>query len=204
MNDTIDYYLSLQSPWTYLGHQRLLDSAGKYSLQVMPWPVDFSQIFPATGGLALPKRSPQRQAYRLVELRRWSDILGLSIHLQPRYFPVDEKLAAGMVIALREQDPSKALALTGAILRAVWAEERDIADPVTLAAIASAQGLDGAELLEHADQPECQTRRDADSQAAIKKGVFGAPTYCYRNELFWGQDRLDFLERALEQAQEQA
>ena len=197
MIKTIDYYLSLQSPWTYLGHQRLLELAAQHSATIIPWPVDFGTIFPATGGLPLAKRSAQRQAYRMIELGRWRDYLDVPLNLQPRFFPVNEHLAAGMVIAAREQDSASAVALTGAILRAVWAEERDIADPITLAAIATALNLDGADLLARAEQKKINDSKAADSQKAMERGVFGAPSYLYKDELFWGQDRLEFLARAL-------
>ena len=197
MSKTIDYYVSLQSPWTYLGHQRLLELAAQHDATIIPRPVDFGTIFPATGGLPLPKRAPQRQAYRLVELARWRDFLNLPLNLQPRYFPVSEALAAGIVIAARQQDTAAAVALTGAILRAVWVEERDIADPITLGAIASAFGLDGEDLLRQAEQDTIRDMKAADSQAAIARGVFGAPSYVYQDEIFWGQDRLDFLDRHL-------
>ena len=200
MSKTIDYYVSLQSPWTYLGHQRLLELAAQHDATIVPRPVDFGTIFPATGGLPLPKRAPQRQAYRLVELARWRDFLNLPLNLQPRYFPVSEALAAGIVIAARQQDSAAAVALTGAILRAVWVEERDIADPITLGAIASAFGLDGEDLLRQAEQDTIRDMKAADSQAAIARGVFGAPSYVYQDEIFWGQDRLDFLARALEKS----
>jgi len=197
MTDIIDYYCSLQSPWTYLGHQRLCAMAARHQITVQIRPVDFATVFPATGGLPLPKRSPQRQAYRMQELQRWRAFLNLPLTLEPKYFPAGERLAAGMVIALRDSRPEQALALAGAVLRAVWVEERNIADPATLLAIAGENNLDGEALLSEAEQEKYGEIIAADSQAAIERGVFGAPTYVYRDEVFWGQDRLDFLERAL-------
>jgi carboxymethylenebutenolidase len=197
MTKTIDYYCSLQSPWTYLGHQRLYAMATKYDAAIHIRPVDFATVFPATGGLPLPKRSPQRQAYRMQELKRWRQFLGLPLTLQPQYFPASERLAAGMVIALRDTQPEQALTLAGAVLRAVWAEERDIGDRATLLAIAAENALDGSALLAEAEQDKYSDIIARDSQAAISRGVFGAPSYVYDDEVFWGQDRLDFLERAL-------
>ena len=88
--------------------------------------------------------------------------------------------------------------LSNAILRAVWAEERNIADAETLAAIAGENGLDGDVLLAEADAEAVAGEYAADTAEAIERGVFGAPSYIYRGELYWGQDRLDFIERALE------
>ena len=87
--------------------------------------------------------------------------------------------------------------LSHAILRAVWAEERDVADPGTLRAVAAENGLDGAALLAAAETGAVREEYAANTAEAIARGVFGAPSYVYRGELFWGQDRLDFLERAL-------
>ena len=196
MNKTIDYYLSLISPWSYLGHQRLQDIATRHQATIKLWPVDFAVIFPSTGGVPLARRSPQRQAYRMQELQRWRDYLHLPLTLEPKHFPVSDKLAAAMVIELREQQTETALRLAGACLRACWVEDRDISDRSTLLTIASENQLDGEELLTVADQaPQIIA---ADSEAAVKRGVFGAPSYLYDKQIFWGQDRLDFLDRALE------
>jgi len=87
--------------------------------------------------------------------------------------------------------------LAGALLRAIWAEDRDISDAATIAAIASEQGLDAEALAAAALSPDVAARYDALTQEAIERQIFGAPTFVYREELFWGQDRLDFLDRAL-------
>lgn len=195
----MDYYLTLNSPWTWLGHRRFSEIVASHGLVVRVHPVDFGIIFPATGGLPLPKRSPQRQAYRLQELERWRRHLGVPINIHPKFWPVDELLGAGMVRAAGESDPA-ALRLAGALLQAVWAEERNIADRETLLAIAAECDLDGDALMAGAESPRMAERRASDSQDAIERGVFGAPTYLLGDQMFWGQDRLDMLERAAAEA----
>ena len=88
LNPTIDYYFAVQSPWTYLGHARFSAIAKAAGAKVNVRPVDYGQIFPISGGLPLPKRAPQRQAYRLVELARFRDALNLPMYIQPKFFPV--------------------------------------------------------------------------------------------------------------------
>ena len=193
----IDYYFATISPWTFLGHERLVEIARKHGATIAVKPVNFGEIFPVSGGLPLSKRAPQRQAYRLVELRRWSEFLGTPINLQPKHFPANGDLAACWVLAAAERDNAQALALTGAIGRALWREERDIADPPTLAAVARDIGLDAEGLAARAQSPDMSARYAALTQEAIAAGVFGAPTYVVDGELFWGQDRLDFLARKL-------
>ena len=94
MEKTIDYYLSLISPWSYLGHQRLISMAKEHDVGINIFPIDFSLVFPSTGGIPLPKRSPQRKAYRMQELIRWRDHLNIPLNLEPAFFPTNDKLAA--------------------------------------------------------------------------------------------------------------
>lgn len=143
----------------------------------------------------MPKRSPQRQAYRLQELSRWRQHLDIPLNLDPRYFPVSDKLAATMVVNLREQEPEAAIRLAGACLRACWLEERNISDRETLVRIAEENQLDGDVLLAASD--DTQKIIAEDSKKAVERGIFGAPSYVVGEHIFWGQDRLDFLDWAL-------
>ena len=199
MAKTIDYFFTPISPWAYLGHERLLAIAGDHGATVVPRLMDLLQVFPVSGGLPLPKRAPQRQAYRLVELARWRDHLAIPINVQPKFATASGEPATRWILAASEQGARPALDLAGAIMRARWAEERDIADPATLAAIATTLGQDAKALAARAADPAIAARYQADTQEAIARQVFGAPTYVYRDELFWGQDRLDFLGRKLAQ-----
>ena len=199
MTRVVDYYFAVVSPWSYLGHDRFVALAARHGATIGVKPIDLSRVFPVSGGLPLPKRAPQRQAYRLVELRRWRDHLGIPLNLQPKFAASGGDLAARWVLAAAEGAAAAALDLAGAIMRARWAEERDIADEATLAAIAAALGQDGSGLAARAAAPDIQARYDACTQEAIDRQVFGVPTYVYRDEPFWGQDRLDFLDRALAQ-----
>ncbi len=196
MTKVIDTYLSLNSPWAYLGGPRLAVIAKRHGAEVRVKPVSLGEIFPKTGGLPLPKRAPARQAYRLAELKRWSRFLDMPLNLKPAFFPAAEDLAAGCVIAAG-QTGGDALGLSQAILRAVWAEEKNIADEATLAELAQASGHDPVALLAKAREPRTAETYAALTGEALARGVFGAPSYITRDELFWGQDRLDFLDRAL-------
>ena len=194
----VDYYVSLNSPWTYLGSKRFEAMAKKYGADVTIWPVDFGSVFAVSGGLPLPKRAPQRQAYRMMELKRWRDQVGVKLNLEPKFFPSNEVPAAKCVIALREQGRmADAIKLAHAVLYALWAEEKNPSDPATLRAIITACGLDAAEVIEAGDAPEMAAKREAYTRHAIDQGVFGAPSFVIDGEIFWGQDRLDFVDRKL-------
>ena len=162
-------------------------------------PMDLGgQVFPVTGGLPVGQRSPQRQAYRLVELRRFADHLKLPLNLHPQFFPVPGDDASRLIIAVDQHDGADAaMRLCGALLSAVWADERNIADHAVLAELLQEQHLDAARL-EQSKQAGAQSAYQAYTDEALKLGVFGAPTFVVDGELFWGQDRLEFLQRRLQ------
>jgi 2-hydroxychromene-2-carboxylate isomerase len=194
----VDYYFAPQSPWTYLGHERFAAIVADAGATLRVLPVDLGKIFPISGGLPLAKRAPQRQAYRLVDLKRFSEHLQLPLNLHPRFFPVDGDDAARLIIAVDLNDGSEAaMTLTGAVLRAVWVQERNIADTAVLGELLAECGI-APERLEDARRPEVQARYAANTQEASDLGVFGAPTYAIDGELFWGQDRLEFVQRRLQ------
>jgi 2-hydroxychromene-2-carboxylate isomerase len=197
MAKSIDYYFAPQSPWTYLGHQRFRDIAARAAARVRVLPIDLGKIFPRSGGLPLPQRAPQRQAYRLVELKRFSEALGLPLNLHPSHFPVPGDNAARLILAVDARCGSDAaMQLTGAVLKAVWAEQRNINEAATLAQLLAECGLPAAAAAD-AQADAVQQRYEQATQQAFDAGVFGAPSYVIDGELFWGQDRLDFVERRL-------
>jgi 2-hydroxychromene-2-carboxylate isomerase len=197
MSLVVDYYLSPQSPWSYLGHARLLAITDAAGANVDLWPVDLGRVFPASGGVPLAKRAPQRQAYRLIELQRFASHLGLPLNLKPKFFPVAGDAALRLLAVVKRADGNAAaLELAGVMLRGVWADERNLADATDLTAMLAAAGLPAGRLSEPAGAEVMQLAAAA-TKRAIDAGVFGAPSYVVDGEIFWGQDRLDFLQRRL-------
>ena len=199
MSTTVDYYFTPQSPWAYLGHERFADIARRTGATVRILPIDLGgKVFPISGGLPLGQRAPQRQAYRLLELRRHADFLGLPLHVKAKFFPVSGDDASRLIIAVDLHDGVEAaMKISGAVFSACWAQERHIADEKVLAELLAECGLD-ASRLEQSYSQAVQERYEANTGQAIKAGVFGAPSYVIEGELFWGQDRLDFVERRLQ------
>jgi 2-hydroxychromene-2-carboxylate isomerase len=199
MSKTIDYYFAPQSPWTYLGHIRFEAMAAAAGATVRVRPIDMGSVFPVSGGLPLGKRAPQRQAYRLIDLARFSRHLGLALNPKPKFFPVASDDAARLIIAVDINDGTQAaMRVCAAVFAAVWVQERNIGDPNVLEALVAECGLPP----KRAEQSQSQTvqeRYEAYTQEAIDIQVFGAPSYVIDGEIFWGQDRLDFVERALRQ-----
>ena len=164
----IDYYVSLNSPWAHLGAARIEAMAMAHDATVRIYPVDFGAIFAQSGGLPLPKRSPQRQAYRLQELARWRDELGIPITIQPKHFPSSEQHSASCVIALREtMGDQPAIKLAHSVLKAVWQQEKNAGDLATLAALISGIGLDADQVIKLGQDPRWVALREADTRAAL-------------------------------------
>lgn len=201
MAKVCEYYFAPQSPWSYFGHERLLALAQQYDVQIEMKPVDLSKIFSVSGGLPLAKRPPQRQAYRLIELKRWSEHLDLPLNPQPKFSPVSGDPSAKLIIATKfAHGTDAALALTTAVMRALWAEDKNIMDADTLIALANAAGHDGQALLKSSETTAVQNEYEQFTNDAMAASVFGAPWYVVDGVAFWGQDRLDFVERAFQGA----
>lgn len=192
----IDYYFSLASPWTYLGGERFEALVERFGSEVSYRPVNIGEIFPVSGGLPVNKRAPQRQAYRMMELRRWREHLGVPLTLEPKYFPVSDELAARTVVAAEAAGVTLG-PLVNAFLHTVWVDEGNIADAQVLKGVLRDLGLDERLVDQAESDPAIAAKRDAYTKAAIELGIFGAPSWVIGGEIFWGQDRLDFVERKL-------
>ena len=193
---TIDYYVWLLSDWAYLGGVRFVQLATRHGLKINHIPMRMQDVYAGSGGVLLADRSWQRQAYRITELKRWRCRLGIPVNIEPKFFPADVDLASCVVIAAQQGGLSVA-DFVNAVMRAIWAEDRNVADPGVLVAIAEHCGLDGRTLLDAADAESVRAEYRGNTDRALAAGVFGSPFYVFAGELFWGQDRLDMLEEAI-------
>lgn len=196
MPATIEYYFTVNSPWTYLGHDLLHRIAAKHGAAIAYKPMPLLEVFEATGSLPLPKRPPARQRYRFVELQRWREKRGLPLNLRPAHFPFDPTLVNRAIAAVADAggDPSR---LAADALAAVWAKDVDMNDEAEVVTLLTLAGFEAAEVLALARSDRVGAIYAANGAAAIAADVFGAPAYLLDGEFFWGQDRLDLLDDAL-------
>lgn len=196
-------YYSLSSPWAYFAGPRLQDIVRRHHVRLVLKPYDFQAVVPKTGGVPLRTRPEPRRTYHAAELDRWRRHLGMPLNLTPRHYPQDgqpagwNKPPGWMVIAAQERGLD-AFRLSHALLRALWAEERDTADPAVRRAVADENGMPGAELVAAETGGPVQALYHRYGEEAEALGVFGAPTFIVDGERYWGQDRLDFVDRALD------
>jgi 2-hydroxychromene-2-carboxylate isomerase len=201
MATTIDYYFTLISPWAYLGHGALMAMARQHGAEVRFKPVSLGGVWEVSGSVPLAKRSATRQRYRLIELQRYSELRGLPLNLHPRHFPADPVLAdrATAALVMEGHDPEGFMAR---IFAGAWAQDENIADAETVARFLEAEGHDASTLIEAAQGPATAAIYRQNTKEAIAADAIGVPTYVLNGEAFWGQDRLDMLERALDSGRE--
>ncbi len=190
----IDYYFSVLSPFSYLAGMRLETIAAKRQAAVAYKPINIARVFAETGGTAPKDRHPSRRDYRLRDIARTALALDMPVNPEPAHWPTDPVPASVAIIAAQRAGFSVGV-LAHAFLRACWAEERDIADPATVAAILEANGVAPSALDPHLDGAPAAF--DANTTEAIARGVFGAPFYVVGDEKFWGGDRLAHLDQHL-------
>ena len=193
----VDYFMSHGSPWTFLGHNRLNKLVKKFNVQLNMYPVNYGEIFPISGGLPVSKRPLQRQKIRLQELKRWAEFLNIDLIPEPKFFPSKSLLPSLLIIAAKIKKTNKDFELASSIMNALWVKELNIDEENTLKNIMDNLELDSEDLLSFAKSQECESIFKEYTNIAIEKNVFGAPTFIIDDQIYWGQDRLDFIERHL-------
>lgn len=192
----IDYYLSTLSPYAYLAGNRLEEIATKYKVSVTYKPLDVLQLFARTGGQAPKDRHPARMAYRAQELPRQAKKTGLPFNFQPAHWPTNAAPSSYAIIAAQNAGGGDLGGLVQAILRACWAEDRDIAEDDVIKACLEQSGFD-PKLADSGLLSGAETYA-TNLEQAVAANVFGVPFYVVDSgQSFWGQDRLDDLEQHL-------
>jgi len=197
----IEYYFSILSPWSFIGHEVFGDIARRHGAQIVYKPAPILEVFAQTGGVPVAKRHPSRQAYRLVELQRWRAKRKPLLKLRPKHWPFDADLANCVVLAIAANggDPFGAIERA---FRGVWERDEDLADCAVLSRILTEAGFAADAVLDQAALPATREGYVRNGADAIAAGVFGAPAYVLDGEVFWGQDRLDLLDEALASGRE--
>lgn len=194
----MEYFYSTRSVFAYLGAARIVALAARSGRRLVHRPIDLSRLLQGIGGMPFDRRSePQRRYFFGREIERWGEYLGLPVIVDPKHHFGDRHLPSGFVIAAhRFGDDADRLHL--AVLSALWRDDRDIASAEVLAELARNEDIDPRPLLAAALTPEIQAEFARNTDDAIAKGVLGSPTYIVDGDMFYGQDRLTMVERALE------
>jgi len=197
MGASIDYYFSVFSSFAYLGDAAFHRLAEATGARIVYKPMDIMRVFAASETTPPIKQSEARRRNRENELKRWAERRGVPINLKPKHWPVPAAPASCAVLAAQGLGLD-AGALSSAFLRAVWTEDEDISDAQTIERIVTkAFQADAVRVLATADERATADLFEATTNEAIAAGVFGSPTFVINGELFFGQDRLDFVAERL-------
>ncbi len=191
----IDYYFTPLSPFSYLAGLGLEEVAARHGATITYKPFNLFELGKETGFVPPPQRHPNRQKYRLQELKRIAAHTGLPINLQPAHWPTNAVPASAAIISAQVAGGGDMGKLVNSLMRACWAEDKDIADEAVIAECLSAAGF-APELASQGMLTSVESF-ERNTNEALDAGVFGAPTYVVGEEVFWGQDRLDYLDRYL-------
>lgn len=195
---TIDYYYSTRSIYAYFGAQRIVDLARRFGRRLVHRPVDLSRVVPAAGSLPFDKRSAAHKAYQFGrEIERWSEYLAIPALVDPVHHFGDRTLSAGVILAAQAAG-ADVDRLHVDMLTALWRDDRDLSSTEVLASLVSGIGADAKAILDAARAADIQAAFNQCTELAIADGVPGSPTYIVDGDLFYGQDRLMMVERALE------
>ena len=192
----IDLFFSTLSPYAYLAGTRAEEVATKHGATITYKPLDIMALFSRTGGTPPKDRHVSRIEYRAQELPRQAKLLGMPLNLKPAHWPTNAAPSSYAIIAAQNAGGGDMGALCHAVLRAVWAEEKDIAQDDVVRACLSEAGFDPA-LADSGLMTSADTYA-ANLEEAVARGVFGSPFYLTdQDQRFWGQDRIDDLDAAL-------
>ena len=187
--------MSHGSPWTFLGHKKVNEISKINNCELDIMPVNYGEIFPVSGGLPVHKRPLQRQKYRLQELKRWSEFLKIKLNPEPKHFPSRSLLPSKVIISVKILNFENVNDIAYAIMEGLWIKELNIDDPKNLKKILTRFIKTADEVIDFSESKQVEKEMNKYTKEAIDLAVFGAPTYIIDNQIYWGQDRLDFLER---------
>ncbi|MDB4971068.1 MAG: disulfide bond formation protein DsbA [Myxococcales bacterium] len=188
----VEFFFDLSSPYSYIAATQLPALVERTGAEVAWRPMVLFAVFKSSGN-DMPARVPHKARWMGQDLQRWADHYGIPWKMSS-HFPLNTVKAMRLILV----DDAKAGAVALAAFRAMWAEDRDITQEAELRRIAELGGLDPTTALQKIEEPAIKDRLRANTDEAITRGAFGAPTMLVGDELFWGNDRLQFVEQALE------
>jgi 2-hydroxychromene-2-carboxylate isomerase len=194
MPKRVEYFFDYVSPYSYLADSQVPALVSRTGAELVYRPFLLGGVMNASGNKP-PATVPAKGKYMLTDIARWLTRYGLTLEFNP-HFPVNTvKAMRGALVVL--ETPERFPAYHRAMFRAMWQEEKNLAEDPVLAEVVGSAGLDAEALLARIAEPAVKARLKANTEEAVKRGAFGAPTFFVGDEMFFGNDRLDFLEEAL-------
>lgn len=195
MNKTVEYYFDFGSPAAYLASTQLPALASDTGATVLWRPMLLGGVFVATGN-ASPASVPAKGKYIFRDFARFAGRYGVALKTNP-FFPINTLTLMRIAVGLQMRQDPRFMDYCTAMFRAIWVEAHNMNDPATVASVLQAAGFDAPALLALASEQVVKDKLKGLTEEAVARGVFGAPTFFVAEQMFWGQDRLDFVREAL-------
>jgi 2-hydroxychromene-2-carboxylate isomerase len=195
MSKTVEYYFDFGSPAAYLASTQLNALESATGATVVWRPMLLGGVFVATGNHS-PASVPAKGKYIFRDFARFAKRYGVPLKVNP-FFPINTITLMRIAVGLQMREDPRFLDYCTAMFRAIWVDAQNMNDPTTVATVLQASGLDAAAMLALASEQSVKDKLKADTEAAVARGIFGAPTFFVGDQMFWGQDRLDFVREAL-------
>jgi 2-hydroxychromene-2-carboxylate isomerase len=196
MTRAVEFYFDVGSPAAYLAWMQLPRIAREARSEIEYRPMLLGGVFQATGNRS-PMEVPAKGQYMQDDLQRFARRYGVPFRHNP-HFPINTLALMRMVLGLQLREPQRMVPFVDAVLRAMWVDGRNMSDPAVVTTVLQQAGFDAEKMLALANDPAVKDDLKAATQEAVARGVFGAPTFFVGGEMFWGQDRLDFVKEALQ------
>ncbi|MEJ8811776.1 2-hydroxychromene-2-carboxylate isomerase [Variovorax ureilyticus] len=196
MTKPVEFYFDFGSPASYLAYTQLPRLCAEAGAELVWKPMLLGGVFQATGNHS-PATIPAKGPYMMKDLARFARRYGVPFQFNP-HFPINTLLLMRGAVGMQMHEPARFAAYVDAIYRAMWVQPRNLNDPATVGAVLQEAGFDAAKMLALANAQDVKDRLKAATQEAVERGVFGAPTMFVGQQMFWGQDRLDFVREALD------
>ncbi|WP_339454207.1 2-hydroxychromene-2-carboxylate isomerase [Pseudomonas sp. EA_5y_Pfl2_R50] len=195
MSKTVEFYFDLGSPATYLAYTQLPDICAETGSELIYIPMLLGGVFKATGN-ASPAMIPAKGRYMFQDLDRYAKRYGVPLKFNP-HFPINTLMLMRAVTGMQLHHPERFQRFIDCLFKALWVDGRPLDEPATVAAVLIEQGFDPNEVLALSNDEVVKAKLKENTEKAVKRGVFGAPSMFVEGQLFFGQDRLDFVEQAL-------
>jgi 2-hydroxychromene-2-carboxylate isomerase len=196
MTKAVEFFFDVGSPAAYLAWTQLPKIVQATGSEIEYRPILLGGVFQATGNRS-PMEVPAKGQYMQDDLQRYARRYGVPFKQNP-FFPVNTLALMRMVLGLQLRQPQRMVPFVDAVFRALWVEGRNMNDAATVGAVLREAGFDPEQMLALASDPAIKDDLKVATQEAVQRGVFGAPTFVVGGEMFWGQDRLDFVKEALQ------
>ena len=195
MTKTVDFYFDFGSPAAYLAYTQLPKLATDTGATVQWKPMLLGGVFQSTGNHS-PITVPAKGKYVFKDFARFAQRYGVPLNHNP-YFPINTITLMRAAEGLQMRNDPRFGEFVQAMFHAIWVDSKNMNDPATVGAVWQAAGFDAAAMLALCGEQAVKDQLKADTQAAVERGIFGAPTFFVGDKMFWGQDRLDFVREAL-------